>query len=29
MTKIPEVALEGHVSLISSYGHFRLSVASI
>jgi hypothetical protein len=28
MTKISDFTLEGHVSLISQYGHFRLSVAS-
>jgi hypothetical protein len=28
MTKISDFALEGHVSLISYYGYFRLSVAS-
>jgi hypothetical protein len=29
MTKISDFALEGHVSLISQQGYFRLSGASI
>jgi hypothetical protein len=29
MTKISDFALEGHISLISYQGYFRLSVASI